>query len=311
MKFSIVLPTYNRAHVLPQTLERLSDLDYPSNQYEIVIVDNNSTDDTAKIVKKLQKKITNIRYVFEKKQGRTFASIKGINVAKHKKIVFIDDDIHVKKNFLQLYQKAYQANPTAAIIGGPILAKWPKGSEPRSFLSKVLAHHEPWIFGEIDYGKKRRKLRYPNALFAGNMSINLATFHQEDTIFSNLLGRKAGGKYLYAEDYELCLRMELLRREVIYEPTLLVENAVEVERTTNGYLLKRLLNSGVERYLIDQLLQDFPAHISLQPRLTSFVLNLLKTRTSAAFWELIIRIPVAIGYVFQGKITAQELKNSV
>lgn len=108
MKFSIVLPTYNRAHVLADTVNRLYALDWNPKDVEVVIVNNNSSDNTQKVVKQLQRKYPTLRYVFEKKQGRTFASITGMASATHKKIIFIDDDIAVQSDLLHIYERAYQ-----------------------------------------------------------------------------------------------------------------------------------------------------------------------------------------------------------
>jgi len=309
MKFSIVLPTYNRAHVLKETVHRLYALDFNSKNIEILIVNNNSSDDTADVVKQLQRKHPALRYLFEKKQGRTFASITGMTAAAHKKIIFIDDDIAVQPDLLHVYERAYQNHPNAAVIGGPIKALWTSPSGEKPLLASVLQRHEPWIFGEVQYGPRQRILKYPNGLFAGNMSINLEQFTSAAETFCTTLGRKVGNTYLYAEDFELCLRLQLNKKKVVYEPALAAQNLVDQERATNAYLLQRLINSGCERYLVDQELLGSPTHTSLIPSLVHYFMNFLKTRTRHAFFELMIILPIRYGYSIKGPRIARVLSS--
>jgi len=107
MKFSLLLPTFNRSAQLAQTLPRLESLNYPVKDFEVIVIDNNSTDGTKKVVQGFIKKTRlNVRYAFEKRQGRTFASIQGFQLAKYDKVIFIDDDIAVSPELLDTYKTA-------------------------------------------------------------------------------------------------------------------------------------------------------------------------------------------------------------
>src|SRR6185369_15482179 len=156
-------------------------------------------------------------------QGRTFASLSGMSVARFSKIIFIDDDIEVSPDLLKVYEKYYREFPDAALIGGPIDIKWHTQTFQRPFV-QYLVKYESWVFAALSLGNNVRQLKYLESLMAGNMSINLDQFLVIGDTFRTELGRKIDSRYLYAEDYELCLRLELEGKKVIYVPELCAEN---------------------------------------------------------------------------------------
>src|SRR5687767_9568917 len=98
MKFSIVIATYNRAADLAETLQSLSNLDV-ADSWEVVVVDNNSPDNTKETVLKVATNFpVELRYIFEKEQGRSAALNAGIRDAKGEIIVVTDDDVRVEKD---------------------------------------------------------------------------------------------------------------------------------------------------------------------------------------------------------------------
>lgn len=270
-------------------------LDYDPTLFEIIIIDNNSTDRTKKTIRSLQKAHRTIRYLFEPRQGRTFASLAGIRAARSQHVVFIDDDIQAPAHLLQTYSRYFSTYPDAVVIGGPIRAQW-TNSEKLPRLCTIIQKHMPWIFGELSYGTRVKKLRYPEALFAGNMAVNLNAFSHRQEVFSDSLGRRVGKRYLYAEDYELCLRLGLEKKSMLYVPELAVVNTVERERATLGYIVKRLIHSGIERYIIDKNLASYVGHVPLAPNLSLSVQELLKRPSLYALAELSLQLPIWYGY---------------
>src|SRR5688572_314955 len=93
---SAVITTYNRSSSLAAALNALLSQNAGGVRYEIVVVDNNSTDDTRATVEGLiAKGHTNVRYVFESKQGITHGRNAGIAAARGRIIAFTDDDVVV------------------------------------------------------------------------------------------------------------------------------------------------------------------------------------------------------------------------
>jgi glucosyl-dolichyl phosphate glucuronosyltransferase len=290
MKFTIIIPTYNRGRFLKRTLQALQAIDFNPRDFEVIIVDNNSTDTTATIIKNAQKKTPYaLQYIFEPQQGRTFASLAGIRAATHSHIVFLDDDISFTSNLLKLYELAYTYFPQAAAVGGPITATFDQ-PVAGTFLALATAIY-PWIFGEVNHGEKVCRVKPPNGLFAGNMSLNLREFSTTDIVFSDQLGRPMRNRYLYAEDFELCLRLHYQQKLILYMPQLKVENVVEANRLTIGYIWNRLVTTGIEFYFVDQMLKKYPQHRSLAPF------------TKMNLWQL----PIYIGYWLLGPQYAKSM----
>src|SRR5436190_6621269 len=131
VQVSVVIGTYNRAHLLKGTLEALASQTVPSSlEWEIVVVDNNSRDTTAQVVTAFSKTIaTPVRYVFEPELGISRARNRGIREARGSIIAFTDDDVLPSPDWI--------ADLLAAIdrwnahgVGGRILPRW-ETSPPR------------------------------------------------------------------------------------------------------------------------------------------------------------------------------------
>src|SRR5215468_10996481 len=102
MDISVVVCTYNRAHLLVDTVQALSVQDIPPNlNWEMVLVDNNSNDKTAELISELSVKFpAPLRYIFESQQGQSFARNRGIAEARGEIIAFTDDDVIPEKNWI-------------------------------------------------------------------------------------------------------------------------------------------------------------------------------------------------------------------
>ena len=113
-KVSIVVPAYNEEKTIEGCIQSLLGLTYPKNKYEILIVDNNSNDKTAKIIQEYD-----ISYLKETKPGPSAARNLGIKKAKGEIIAFIDADCVVDKNWLKNLVKGFD-NPKIVGSGGKI-----------------------------------------------------------------------------------------------------------------------------------------------------------------------------------------------
>lgn len=113
-QISVIIPAYNEEKYISVCLKSVANQDFPKDKYEIVVVDNNSTDRTRELVRK---KFPQVRLVEEKKQGVVFARIKGIETAKGKIIAFIDADSFAPKNWLKNISRAFK-DPNLTSVGG-------------------------------------------------------------------------------------------------------------------------------------------------------------------------------------------------
>ena len=122
---SVVISTYNRADVLPHALVSLLQQEAPGIRYEVVVVDNNSTDSTRPVVESiLARGCPNLRYLFEVRQGVAYGRNTGILAAKAPIIAFTDDDVTVAPDWIATLKRTLDEHPEADGVGGRVLPRW-------------------------------------------------------------------------------------------------------------------------------------------------------------------------------------------
>jgi len=136
---SIIVAAYNAEKTIEKCLNSLLNLDYPN--YEIIVVDNNSSDNTAKIVKKYAEKTKKIIYLFEKKKGWPAARNKGIKYSKAEIVANIDSDCFATRDWLKTLLKELLSDPK---VGG-VVGKT-KVEEGKTLAEKYYAQSDPFNF---------------------------------------------------------------------------------------------------------------------------------------------------------------------
>lgn len=127
---SILIATFNRAALLRQTLDALAGLARGALAVEVVVIDNNSTDDTRAAVESFQGRLP-VRYLFEPRSGKNIALNRALGEAGLGPIVvFTDDDVLPVKDWLIEIVAACGRWPGHSVFGGPIEVVWPGGKPP-------------------------------------------------------------------------------------------------------------------------------------------------------------------------------------
>jgi len=126
-KVSIIIPVYNEESILPYCLESLLKLEYPKNLLEIIIIDNNSTDSSASIIKRYP-----VTYVFEKKPGRSAARNRGLSIATGEIVAFTDADCVVGKHWVSNIVRGF-SSPNIGCCAGRTLSYKPTNWIEKSF----------------------------------------------------------------------------------------------------------------------------------------------------------------------------------
>jgi len=116
---SIIIPTYNRRSLLKRVLRALFSQTYPPDNYEIIVVDDGSTDGTGGMVKRLKAPCT-LRYFRQRKGGTSAARNYGIKQARGEIIIFIDSDILVDSHFVEEHLEYHQRYPRI-VVKGPVI----------------------------------------------------------------------------------------------------------------------------------------------------------------------------------------------
>lgn len=256
MDFTVIICTYNRSHNLPTCIDYLAhQQDVENFEWEVLVVDNNSSDNTAQVVEKLiNESPVNLRYVFEAEQGLNHARNRGIKESDSRYFCYVDDDILVGKNWLAALYRALESNDADA-VGGRIHID-PAISLP------------PWIQGEVrgflgyqDYGEEPFRMdgvrQYP---YGGNMAISRHVVAKIG-LFDPRKGRKGEGRkrselFKGAEtDYFHRLAANGNAR-IFYEPDAIVYHRILPHQLERKYLLTIHYNAGLQKALYD----DTPIH---------------------------------------------------
>jgi len=117
VKFSVIIPTYNRVEKLEKCLLALSVQNFYKKEFEVIVVDDGSTDQTEEMIKRHQEnKNLIIRYFVQKHQGAAAARNLGIKEAEGEIVLFIGDDIIPKREFLQEHMTFHRENPDVNVL---------------------------------------------------------------------------------------------------------------------------------------------------------------------------------------------------
>ncbi|MBJ6801026.1 glycosyltransferase [Geomonas propionica] len=239
MKISVVVCTYNRSALLKDSIVDLQAQDFPSPDFEILVVDNNSSDDTRSVVESLaaSSSIT-IRYLLEPNQGLSFARNTGILNARGEIVVFTDDDIAAPTNYLREIAKVF-ADPAVAAAGGPIRPIWP-GPVPEWLTGDwhgFLTINEFPAAAETGFFKGPHE--YP---WGANIAFKREVFQRIGT-FPTDLGRVA--KCLLSnEEVGLCRKIEAAGLKIACAADAVIFHKIPSERLTRQWYYHRTYWQG-------------------------------------------------------------------
>lgn len=240
MLISLVICTYNRANILKATLPSVYSLIIPDGvDFELIIIDNNSTDDTSNFVNSViasNEETFKSRYVFEPEQGLSFARNSGYLNAKGDYIVYTDDECILPKEWLvKAIENIKERQP--AFLGGPYFGKYLPGSSSNWYKEK---------FGDsyiLQYGLPNGPLlnRY---LSGGNLFIRRDVF-EKIGLFDVYLGMN-GETISYGEEVDFQKRfIEKYPDEIIwYDETVFVWHCIRDEKMKISFLFKDALIRG-------------------------------------------------------------------
>lgn len=219
---SIVLTTYNRAGTLTPALESLLAQDLDPACYEIIVVDNNSTDGTRELVESFARRAPSVRYVFEPRQGISFGRNAGIHAAVAPVIAFTDDDVRVSANWVSTVLAVLKAHPEVACVGGKVLPDW-DGPWP-AWLTRE--HWAPLAL--LDYGDAPfyvtadRRL----CLITANVAYRREVFDRIG-MFASHMSRLS--------DHEILVRLWRARGQGLYWPQLIARADIAPQRLRRRY----------------------------------------------------------------------------
>lgn len=237
---TIIIPTRNRSKKLSDLINSFSEIEKTNFRWEVLVIDNNSTDNTKDVVQQLSNKLNfKINYYFEKKVGLHYARNSGVKRSNTPYLVFLDDDMLVDKSWLKEFNFILE-NKTDAYVG-KILPYWK--SPPPWWLKILVAGGTYPHLGLLNLGNKQIKID-PIYLYGGNLFI-------KKNIIEKLKGFNPDGfpseliKYRGDGEGGLMKKFKLANYRAYYIPSATVYHIMDSGRLNLDYLCRRAYNEGI------------------------------------------------------------------
>jgi len=285
---SVVICTYNRAELLTGAIQSLCHQTLDCSLYEIIVVDNNSTDDTHAVVE-LFAHYGNVRYCLETRQGLSHARNRGWQVAQGEYVAYIDDDCKVPAHWLAVAKEVIELVSPAA-FGGPYFAYY-STPKPPWFQDRYASHVQ---------GEKARPLGQHEYLSGMNIAFRKSLFQHLGGFDPNL--GMSGQKIAYGEETDILRRIRAtMPNEVIYyEPRLFVHHLVRPEKMTMRWIMRQRFADGRYSYRVFQ--GDSPLAVGPLQVLRQIVRTLLAFGVDVARGVLqrdLTRYPYVQNYLYE------------
>ena len=236
---TIAIPTYNRAAFLRQTLAGIALQVFPRGPFEVLVIDNNSTDDTRAVVTEFADAQPAPRHVVETQQGLDHARNRAISEARGDIIVFADDDILMHPDWLTQLATPLLNDPAHRIgaVGGEVIPVFPDGLPPW-----VAEWHAPLAF-RADAGPLEPK----HSPMGANLAFPKWVFEKLGPFHTAL--DRAAGNYFSGGDSEMIRRVRAAGLEVWFAPSAAVRHQMPASRTTFRYAARHAFDSARSRVI--------------------------------------------------------------
>ena len=240
---AVVVCTRNRSAAFARACEVMLAVDFDPNRWEMLIVDNSSTDDTADVARSVaESHPRRVRVIVEKEIGLSAARNAGIAATTSPFIAFIDDDAFPEPGWLEGIMEGFR-RPEVMSVGGPV-APLIEGELPSSFSGRFLPYLTAW-----DLGEAKIDLTYNEYPRGANIAYRRSGLELVGG-FSVHLGRK-GTNLLSCEEIELCLRLERAGFVVLYQPGARVRHLTPVGRMTPEWMYARFAAQGRSEAIVN------------------------------------------------------------
>ena len=276
---SIIIPTHNRAELLRQTLESLTQLVIlPDQNVELLIIANTCSDQTGKICEAAALNMSMpLRCVIEPMPGASHARNRGLAEANGDILVFLDDDVAVAPDWMAGLLDVFEQYP-ADVVAGKVTLWWEMVKKPA-----WLTHRSEQLLSSLDYGDQVRELFNGGDAISANLAFRRSML-ADVPMFRTDLDRQGQTVLAGGDTYFISQSLKNGHR-LFYAPRAAIRHWVAPERLTLSYLSRAAYANGLARIqMIDDL---FPAM-----RLKLLVENALKY----VFYGVVETLAAVIGY---------------
>jgi glycosyltransferase involved in cell wall biosynthesis len=242
---SVIVCTRNRADELEGALESLL-ADRPATDWELIVVDNASTDATASVVAGARERADGVRVesLVEVNLGLSHARNRGIAAARGELLLFTDDDVIVEAGWVDAMCAGF-AEPDVVGVAGWVAPQWPV-PPPR-----WLSGRQTGLLALTDFGDGPRDLRDDEVPVGASMATRATAVAGTNEPFDPRLGNRGGGRFAY-EEHDLFTRVRRAGR-LVYRPDARVLHRIAAERMTWQDMRRASLHNGYGSRLAERL----------------------------------------------------------
>ncbi|MBI5296369.1 MAG: glycosyltransferase [Chloroflexi bacterium] len=297
--FSFVIPSFNRPQALRRLLDSILNLDFPRDEYEIIVVDNATEFQAGLWIESWDLGHAGILCHHEPRPGSHHARNSGAGLAKGRYLVFLDDDCEATRNLLRAYAEV-PGFSDIKMFGGKIEIQWDEipSEEIRAFER---------LMGKIDYGERVFALPKGQYVNGGNMVIEREFYLQ----IGGMEPDQVEGWLSGSGDVGLCRHVQALGLDIFWVPGALVYHWQTATR--NGQLrdlMRREMNNGIcqayeemqqkktglrRRSMIKKL---FARITGLSRKAMSYLIHALSNKTRIQLYRNLLDLAREWGYVY-------------
>lgn len=242
---AVVVCTYNRAARLERTLQSLLRLQVPTGlTWEVLVVDNNSSDPTRRVCDQMPPALP-VRYLFEPRQGKSFALNRAIRETKAGLLLFTDDDVTVDPQWLATLWDAARRHPDTLCFGGRIFPRWEV--TPPAWLERYAPTLLSGPTVTVDLGDWEQV--YAKPFLGANLALRRSVF--ETLSFREDLGPNPGDA-VRGEETDLQQRLHAAGHDGRYVPAAIVHHHNPAGRMTERYIREWFRGLGIGRARLGQ-----------------------------------------------------------
>jgi glucosyl-dolichyl phosphate glucuronosyltransferase len=253
VRISAVICTFNRANYLPKAIQSLVEQSLDASLYEILVVDNCSTDNTKQIVTETFADVGNLRYVYEPILGVAQARNAGWQNAKGEFVAYLDDDAIASPYWLEKILEVFDTvTPQPACVGGRVNPIWE--AEKPDWLPKSLEG----LYAIVDYGDRPLVLQQ-NQFFVATNSALPRQILAKMANFNVGLGRK-GNNLLSMEENLLQDELRKQGYQLYYHPEIAIAHHIHANRIDPSWMLSRVYWEGISA-AIYQIYRESPSNL--------------------------------------------------
>ena len=212
LKYSVIIPTYNRATLLKNCLEAVAVQTVPRDTYEVIVINDGSRDNTDKIIDEFKKQhpLINFIYIKQKNHGVSHARNQGIKRAKGEIIFFTDDDCVVPENWIETLANGYRRHPEVAGAGG--WYEYPEDTRKNRFIQ-----YTSYLFRRT-YGREKEPLEMKSSTYLDNPAGNTSNMSYRKFVLDKVGGFDETINFVGLVDWELKKRVSDLGYPLLYIP---------------------------------------------------------------------------------------------